>query len=91
VIVAVAVELVDGLLRVIAREEVDEREATRLVRLAVLGQVDALDGAKAAEELAQVRVLYVSERLDTRTVQLSSRSAICALREPSALRRLGGT
>ena len=44
-VVAVAIKLVDGFLRVFAREKVDEGEAARLVRLAVLCEVDALDGA----------------------------------------------
>ena len=44
-VVPVAVELGDGRGGVLLVEEVDEGEAAALLRLAILGQVDALDGA----------------------------------------------
>ena len=44
-VVAVAVELVDRPLRVVAVQEVDESEAAALARLAVEGDVDAADRA----------------------------------------------
>ena len=47
VVVAVAIELGDGRGGVLLLEEVDEGEAAALLRLAILGQVDALDGAWA--------------------------------------------
>jgi hypothetical protein len=45
VVVAVAVELGDGRGGILLLEEVDEGEAAALLRLTILGQVDALDGA----------------------------------------------
>jgi hypothetical protein len=62
--VSVPVELLNGALRVLAVHKVDEREAARLARVAVVRDVDPRDRPKRTEEvLRRARTCASAQRL----------------------------
>mmetsp|Transcript_32558 Transcript_32558/g.105187 ORF Transcript_32558/g.105187 Transcript_32558/m.105187 type:complete len:208 (-) Transcript_32558:239-862(-) len=78
------IQLGNGIRRIFLVVKVDEGEPTRLLRLLVLGQVDALNASEEAEELTQVRILdFLRQVRDTHSAR------VVALRHLRVARAVG--